>query len=58
MFGGGGISNKTSRLYRKLVEKEFAISVNGSLQATIDFPSLNIIITVHPKHSPEEVLSR
>ena len=26
MFGGGGISNKTSRLYRALVEKELAVS--------------------------------
>lgn len=58
MFGGGGISNKTSRLYRRLVEKEFAISVNGSLQATVDPFLYNIVITVHPKHSPEEVLSQ
>lgn len=58
MFGGGGISNKTSRLYRRLVEKEFAISVNGSLQATCDPFLYNMVITVHPKHSPEEVLKQ
>ena len=57
MFGGGGISNKTSRLYRKLVEKEFAISVNGSLQATYDPFLYNITITVHPQSKPEEVLA-
>jgi len=28
MFGGGSISNKTSRLYRRLVEGEYAVSVN------------------------------
>ena len=27
MFGGGGVSNKTSRLYRALVETELAVSV-------------------------------
>ncbi len=26
MFGGGGISNKTSRLYRALIDKELAVS--------------------------------
>jgi zinc protease len=36
MFGGGGISNKTSRLYRALIDQELAISVAGGLQATID----------------------
>jgi zinc protease len=34
MFGSG-ISNKTSRLYRALVERELAISVQGGLQATL-----------------------
>ena len=58
MFGGGGISNKTSRLYRRLVEKELAISVNGSLQATYDPFLYNMIITVHPRHTPEEVLAQ
>ena len=35
MFGGG-ISNKTSRLYRALVDKELAVSVHGGATATID----------------------
>ena len=47
MFGGGGISNKTSRLYRALVEKELAVSVSGGMQATID-PFLYDIIDDHP----------
>jgi len=58
MFGGGSISNKTSRLYRRLVEKEFAISVNGSLQATVDPYIYTISITVHPDHSAQEVLEQ
>lgn len=56
MFGGGGVSNKTSRLYRRLVEREFAISVNGSLQATYDPYLYSITITVNPRRTPEEVL--
>ena len=57
MFGGGGISNKTSRLYRSLVEKELAVSVVGSLQATIDPFLYNITITVRPDRNPEDVIA-
>ena len=57
MFGGGGISNKTSRLYGKLVEKELAVSVVGSLQATMDPFLYNITITVRPDRKWEEVLA-
>ncbi len=35
-LGGGGIDNKTSRLYKALVESEIAASVDGSLIPTID----------------------
>jgi zinc protease len=55
MFSGG-ISNKTSRLYRALVERELAVSVNGDLQATIDPCLYALIATVHPQQTPEEVL--
>lgn len=56
MFGGG-ISNKTSRLYRALVEKEFAVNVHGGSAATID-PFLDTItLTIHPKRKPEEALA-
>lgn len=56
MFGGGGISNKTSRLYRALVEQEYAVGVNGGLQATID-PFLYIItVAIHPDQSYESAL--
>jgi len=57
MFGGGGISNKTSRLYRALVEKELAISVNGGLQATIDPYLYSITITARPEVSAERIIS-
>lgn len=55
---GGGISNKTSRLYRALVEKELAISVNGGLQATIDPFLHTITIIVHPQRTTDEVLAQ
>jgi zinc protease len=56
MFGGGGISNKTSRLYRALVEKELAVGVHGGLQATIDPFLYDIVATVRPERSPTQVL--
>jgi zinc protease len=57
MFGGGGISNKTSRLYRSLVEKELAVSVSGGLAATADPFLYSFVITVHPKRKPEEAMA-
>jgi zinc protease len=57
MFGGGGISNKTSHLYRALVEKELAVAVSGGLVATADPFLYSVVITVHPDHRPEEVLA-
>jgi zinc protease len=56
MFGGGSTSNKTSRLYRALVEKELATSVGGGLQSTIDPFLYDTSITVHPRCRPEEAL--
>jgi zinc protease len=57
MFGGG-ISNKTCRLYRALVEGELAVSVHGGLQATIDPFLHTITIVVRPNGSPEAVVAR
>jgi zinc protease len=57
MFGGGGISNKTSRLYNRMVEdKEVAVNIHGGLPATIDpyLYSLNFI--VHPKSTAEKAI--
>lgn len=56
MFGSGGTTNKTSRLYHTLVEDEIAVSSFGVLQATRDPYLYSINLTVHPAKSPEEVL--
>ncbi len=56
MFGGGGVSNKTSRLYRSLVDGELAVSVGGGLQATIDPFLYDISATVRPDRTPDDVL--
>lgn len=57
MFGGGGISNKTSRLYRALVEKEMAVGIHAGLTASID-PYLYVFtITVHPGSSTKQVMA-
>jgi len=56
MFGGG-ISNKISRLYQKLVETDIAVAVGGGLQASIDPFLYQIIITMHPDHTPEEAVA-
>jgi zinc protease len=53
---GGGISNKTSRLYRALVERELAASVGGGLAATIDPYLYSIQATVRPDRTPERTL--
>jgi len=56
MFSGG-ISNKTSRLYRALVDKELAVSIHGGAQATIDPFLYTISMTIHPKRKPDEALA-
>jgi zinc protease len=56
MFGGG-ISNKTSRLYQALVDKELVVNMSGGAQATIDPFLYNISLTIHPQRKPEEALS-
>ena len=55
MFGGGGISNKTSRLYRALVEKGLATSLSGGMQATIDPFLYDINVTVQQQWTPEKI---
>ncbi len=57
ILGGGGLSNKTSRLYRALVEKELAVGLGGSTLTTVDPYLYSISITVHPDCKPEQVLS-
>jgi zinc protease len=57
MFGGGSISNKTSRLYRALVDKELAVSLSGGSTTTIDPFLYYITLTIHPKRKPDEALA-
>src|SRR5512142_106007 len=57
MFGGGGISNKTSRLYRALVDKQYAVGFSGGANATVDPFLYYISLTIHPKRKPEEALA-
>jgi zinc protease len=56
MFGGG-ISNRTSRLYRALVEKEFAVGISGGASATIDPFLYTFTLTVHPRRKPNQALA-
>ncbi len=53
---GGGLSNKTSRLYRALVEGGMAASIGGSLSPTIDPFLYSLRVTVRPDRAPEETL--
>lgn len=57
MFGGGGISNKTSRLYRALIDEELAVSVSGGLQATIDPFLYEILLTLRNDQPVEKSLT-
>ena len=53
---GGGISNKTSRLYKALVDGELAVSLHGGLTATINPFFHTIVATVHPESTAEKLI--
>ncbi len=53
---GSGISNKTSRLYRALVEGGLSASVRGGLAATIDPFLYSLRATIRPDQRPETSL--
>ncbi len=57
MFGGGGISNKTSRLYRALVDKQYVVGFSAGANATVDPFLYSLSMTIHPKRKPEEALT-
>jgi zinc protease len=57
MFGGGGISNKTSRLYRAIVDGERAVSVHGGSSVTIDPFMYTFMLTGHPTNPLEDALA-
>ena len=56
MFGGGNISNRISRLYQALVEKDIAVAVSGDIQATIDPFLHTFILTLSPDADPHKAL--
>lgn len=53
--GGNGIGNRTSRLYKALVETELAASVGGGLYPSIDPHLFSIVATVRDGRTPNEV---
>jgi len=57
IFGGGGTTNKTSRIYKALVDQDLAVGARGGLSATMDPYLYEISITIRPDHTVEEVLS-
>ncbi|MCK5794913.1 MAG: insulinase family protein, partial [Anaerolineales bacterium] len=57
MFGGGGISNKTSRLYKKLVERNLSVNISGGLQATIDPYLYDILAITSPEKDAQLIIN-
>jgi len=53
----GAVAVALRRLYRALVDKEYAVSVHGGAQATIDPFLYTITMTIHPRRKPEEALA-
>lgn len=56
MFGAGGTSNRTSRLYRKIINKRLAESLSGGLQATIDPYIYDLSFTLNQRQNPQAVI--
>jgi len=54
-FMGGGLSNKSCRLYRALVVEELAVSVSGALLPSVDPLPYVLSAVVRPGRSPAEV---
>jgi zinc protease len=58
LLGGvSGLSSKTSRLYRALVDKEYAVEVSGWAESTIDPYLYRVTMIAHPKRKPEQVIA-
>jgi zinc protease len=57
LAGANGLSYKTSRLYRALIDKEYAVDMSGWSEPTIDPYLYRITLTLHPKRKPEEVIA-
>ena len=54
-FRGGGLTNKSSRLYKALVAEELAVDISGMLLPTVDPFLYSVSAMVRPDHSPAEV---
>jgi zinc protease len=54
-FRGGGLTNKSCRLYRALVGKELAVSISGSMLPTVDPFPYALSAVVRPGRTPAEV---
>jgi zinc protease len=54
-FRGGGLTNKSCRLYRALVAEELAVSVSGSLLPAVDPFPYTLSAVVRPGHTAAEV---
>jgi zinc protease len=54
-FLGGGLTNKSSRLYKALVAAELATDVSGSLIPTVDPFAYSLSVVVRTGHTPAEV---
>jgi zinc protease len=54
-MGGGSIDNKTSRLYKALVEKELAVDIDGGILPSIDPYLYDLVATVRDGRTIEEV---
>ncbi|HUX76374.1 MAG TPA: pitrilysin family protein [Anaerolineae bacterium] len=54
-FFGGGLTNKSSRLYRALVETELATTISGTLVPTVDPFVYGLSATVRAGHTLAEV---
>lgn len=53
--GGNSIGNRTSRLYKALVETELAAGVGASLYPSVDPYLLSIVVTARDGRTPEDV---
>lgn len=53
--GGNSVGNRTSRLYKALVESELATSVGGGIYPSVDPYLFSIFVTVRDGRTPEEV---
>lgn len=56
MFGGGSISNKTSRLFKALIDTSLAVGAGGGSPITIDPFLYTFNITLRPDQPVEKAL--